>query len=61
MSPADEIRAYVELRRKMHEALLAEHPEWIEPNGESPMLDTYDERLAQSLKHIHPPDERTAA
>jgi len=61
MSPADEIRAYEDLRRRMHAALAAEHPEWIESNGESPMLDAYDERLAESLKHLRPPDERTAA
>ncbi|EDY21931.1 hypothetical protein CfE428DRAFT_0056 [Chthoniobacter flavus Ellin428] len=61
MSPADEIRAYAELRRRMHEALAAEHPEWIEPNGESPMLNLYDERLAELLKHLHPPEERAVA
>lgn len=61
MSPVDEIRAYEDLRRRMHEALAAEHPEWIEPNGESPILDAYDERLAESLKHLHPPEEQPAA
>lgn len=57
----DDVHAYTELRRQMHEALAAEHPEWIEPNGESPMLDLYDERLAELLDRLEPPTERAVA
>ncbi len=57
----DEIRTYAELRRRMHEALAAQHPEWIEPGGESPMLDLYDERLAELLDRFHAPTDRAVA
>ena len=57
----DEIRTYAELRRRMHEALVAQHPEWIEPSGESPMLDLYDERLAELLDRFHTRTSQAAA
>ncbi|HEX4665937.1 MAG TPA: hypothetical protein VH207_05005 [Chthoniobacterales bacterium] len=43
--------AYVGLQREMHDALRAQHPEWITPDGESPICDSYEERLAQLLSH----------
>ncbi len=45
----DEIRTYQELQKRMHEALQNEHPEWLDPNGDSPMLDFYDARFARLL------------
>lgn len=42
-------RGYVALQREMHDALLAQHPEWIEPNGDCPTCDSYESRLAQLL------------
>jgi hypothetical protein len=44
-----EVQAYVQLQRQIHEALLKEHPEWIEPNGECPMCKVYESRLAELL------------
>jgi hypothetical protein len=44
-----EVQGYVQLQRQIHQALLKEHPEWIEPNGESPMCEIYDSRLAGLL------------
>jgi hypothetical protein len=32
-----EIQEYVHLQRQIHDALRKEHPEWVEPNGESSM------------------------
>ena len=52
MNSPHEIHNYSELREHMHEALLHEHPEWIEPNGKSPMLDQYDTRLAELLSTL---------
>lgn len=49
ISLAAEVPAYAQLQREMHEALLAQHPEWILPNGESPTCDSYDERFAELL------------
>ena len=44
-----EVEPYVQLQRQMHEALLREHPEWVEPNGECPMCEAYESRLAELL------------
>lgn len=45
----DDLKCYSDLRNLMHEALLDQHPEWIESNGESPTIDIYDARLAELL------------
>jgi hypothetical protein len=44
-----EVQEYVHLQRQIHDALRKEHPEWVEPNGESPMCDSYEARLAEQL------------
>ena len=44
-----EIQGYVQLQRQIREALLKEHPEWIQPNGECPMCEIYESRLAELL------------
>jgi hypothetical protein len=46
---ATEVPAYAQLQREMHDALLAQHPEWILPNGDCPTCDSYDARLAELL------------
>jgi hypothetical protein len=45
--PVDPVTA---LQVQIHEDLRAQHPEWVEPNGESPMCDFYEARLAQLLE-----------
>lgn len=45
----NEIHTYTTLRKQMHDALKAEHPEWVDPDGESPILDLYDARFAELL------------
>jgi hypothetical protein len=45
----DHVQAYVQLQKQMHEALLREHPEWVEPNGDCPMCEAYESRLAELL------------
>jgi hypothetical protein len=47
---SDEIRTYDELQKLMHDALRTQHPELIEPNGDSPICDSYDARLAELLR-----------
>jgi hypothetical protein len=58
---SDEIRAYAELQKQMSEALRSQHPEWIEPNGTSPILDNYEARFAELLAIFDPPHDRKAA
>jgi len=45
----NEIHSYTELQRQIHQDLRIQHPEWVEPNGESPMCDSYESRLAELL------------
>ena len=40
---------YTELRQQIHDDLRIQHPEWIQPNGESPMCDAYEARLIELL------------
>jgi hypothetical protein len=44
-----QIHTYTELRQQIHDDLRVQHPEWIEPDGESPMCDFYEERLMELL------------
>ena len=44
------IRTYRELQQRIHNDLRAQHPEWIEPNGESPICDWYERRLAELIR-----------
>jgi hypothetical protein len=53
-----QIHTYTELKQQIHEDLRAQHPEWVEPNGESSMhlmelLDTLTRR--RSSESIVPP------
>ena len=57
----DDVQAYVQLQRQMHEALLREHPEWVEPNGECPMCEAYESRLAELLGLSSHSEHRSAA
>ena len=44
-----EIHTYTELRQQIHDDLRIQHPEWVQPNGESPMCDSYEVRLMELL------------
>jgi hypothetical protein len=46
---ADEIHSYIQLQQQMHDTLRVQHPEWVEPNGNSPTCDSYGSRLAELL------------
>lgn len=47
---------YAELQRQLHDALRAQHPEWIQPNGESLICDSYDARFTQVLNELRGAD-----
>ena len=44
-----QIRTYTELRQKIHDDLRLQHPEWVQPGGESPICDSYEARLTKLL------------
>jgi hypothetical protein len=41
--------AIADLRQQIHHDLRRQHPEWVLPNGESPMCDVYEARLMDLL------------
>ena len=43
------IHTYTELQQQIHDDLRIQHPEWVKPNGESPMCDSYDACLTEML------------
>ena len=43
------IHTYTELQQQIHDDLRIQHPEWVKPNGESPMRDSYDACLTEML------------
>jgi hypothetical protein len=44
-----QLGTYADLRKQIHDDLRIQHPEWIQPNGESPMCDSYETRLMETL------------
>ena len=46
---ARQIHTYTELLQQIHDDLRIQHPEWVQPNGESPTCDSYEARLMQLL------------
>jgi hypothetical protein len=49
-----QIHTYAELRQQIHDDLRVQHPEWVQPNGESPMCDSYETRLMELLNTLTP-------
>jgi hypothetical protein len=47
-----EAHTYEELQRQIHEDLRVQHPEWIQPDGRSPMCDSYEARLMELLDSL---------
>jgi hypothetical protein len=56
-----EVEPYVQLQQQIHEALRAQHPEWIEPTGDCPTCESYESRLAELLGLPSPSEHRSAA
>jgi hypothetical protein len=47
-----QIHSYSELLQRIHNDLRIQHPEWVEPNGESPICDSYEARLMEQLEAL---------
>ena len=45
----NEIHSFSELQQQIHDHLRAQHPEWVEPNGNCPTCESYELRLAELL------------
>ena len=44
-----QLLSYADLRKQIHNDLRVQHPEWVQPNGEAPMCDSYEARLMKTL------------
>jgi hypothetical protein len=44
---------YADLRKQIHDDLRIQHPEWVQPNGASPMCDLYETRLTETLQSLN--------
>jgi hypothetical protein len=44
-----QIHTYAELRQQIHGDLRMQHPEWVQPDGKSPICDSYEARLMKLL------------
>jgi len=51
---SDKIRSYTELRALIRVSLRNQNPEWVEPNGDSPLCDSYEARFAELLGLLGP-------
>jgi hypothetical protein len=49
MAVPHQIHTYTELRQQIHDDLRIQHPEWVQPNGECPLCDSYEARLMELL------------
>jgi hypothetical protein len=49
MAMSHQIPTYTALLQQIHHDLRIQHPEWILPNGESPVCDSYEARLMELL------------
>jgi len=47
-----QIHTYAELRQQIHDDLRVQHPEWVQPDGKSPMCDSYEVRLMELLNPL---------
>ena len=43
------VDSYTGLLRQIRNDLRVQHPEWIQPNGQCPMCDSYEARLIELL------------
>ena len=52
MTMTHQVHTYTELRKQIHNDLRIQHPEWVQPNGESPICDSYESRLVELLADL---------
>jgi hypothetical protein len=48
-----QVHTYADLRKQIHDDLRIQHPEWVQPNGASPMCDLYETRLTETLQSLN--------
>jgi hypothetical protein len=56
-----QIHTYADLRKQIHHDLRVQHPEWIQPNGESPICESYEARLMETLQSLNQSERYTSS
>jgi len=46
---SQQIHTFTELQQQIHHDLRLQHPDWVQPNGESPICDSYEARLVELI------------
>ena len=54
---SNHIRTYAELRDLIRVSLRIQNPDWIDPNGDSPLCDSYEARFVELLAIAHSREE----
>ena len=54
-------RTYAELQEQLHRDLIAQHPEWIDADGNCPTCESYDRRLAQLIASFQSGNRKSMA
>ena len=47
---SNKIRSYAELQELIRVSLRIQNPQWVEPNGDSPVCDFYEARFAELIR-----------
>ncbi len=47
-----QVQTRADLRKQFHDDLRIQHPEWVQPDGESPTCDSYEARLMELLEGL---------
>jgi hypothetical protein len=58
---ANQVDTYARLVRQIRNDLRIQHPEWIQPNGQCPMCDSYEARLIELLSTAGGSNDNTVA
>jgi hypothetical protein len=53
--------SYVQLQHQIHDALLQQHPEWIQPNGDCPTCESYESRFVELLNIFQSREQKSVA
>jgi hypothetical protein len=54
-------QTYAELQEQLHRDLMAQHPEWIDAEGNCPTCESYDRRLAQLIASFQSANRKSMA
>jgi len=58
---ANQVDTYARLVRQIRNDLRFQHPEWIQPNGQCPMCDSYEARLIELVDASTPGESNGAS